>query len=39
VWSAAYALPYGTVVEVKENPIAFRNIWLRELPEQPYLIE
>ncbi len=21
------------------NPIAFRNIWIRELPEQPYLIE
>jgi hypothetical protein len=21
------------------NPIAFRNIWIRELPEQPYLIQ
>jgi hypothetical protein len=21
------------------NPMAFRNIWIRELPEQPYLIE
>ncbi len=21
------------------NPISFRNIWIRELPEQPYLIE
>ncbi len=21
------------------NPIAYRNIWIRELPEQPYLIE